>query len=755
MKNISVIIFAFILISQVINAQIRVEDKQGKSSNANYTYKQPRNCSPYAAMLLTEFKQKKSNKQLIEKFNLFEKDNRLVVSIFMKVTAEFDNSYLQGLDIHINTQSDNIYTALIPIENLERLFTITGIEYIEIAHKVKPKLDEARAKTWVDWVHSGTDLSHSYTGEGVIVGIIDNGFDYTHPTFFNSDNTEYRISRVWEQSESGTPPSGRIYGNELIGQSDILNDGYSTTTESHGTHVAGIAAGSGSVLSTYKGVAFNSELVLVHYDGIDPFIADGIDYIFDYANSIGKPAVINMSLGTHYGPHDGTSLFDQMCDGIVGEGKILVGAAGNEGSDKLHLNYDLSSDETIFSFIEFPSNFSHPNAGSTFIDIWGEVGDDLTVSINIYNIDDSEFEDYTDYISTSTDGEYNFNLLDEDPSNSDECPVFIAVEHSNSQNSKPHIYIEFDNTDQDEVGDIYDYILLEINGTNTSFNAWCSNAGEAVFTNKGESIPVIDGNNNLTVGEIGGTSNSIITVGAYTSKNEYTDYQDIIHQIDFYTEVGEIAPFSSLGPTADGRTKPDITAPGNVIVSSINSFDTEYTSDSEYVVAGLTDGTNDWWFATMEGTSMASPMVTGIVALWLEADPTLTPTEVKQVMQNHAWTDIYTGSVPNNTWGYGKIDAHETIKAIEIATGIDDHMILKDFTLYPNPSNGQFTIIVNDETKSNLQIFDISGKLVYTEHITTNGNRKNINIPNLINGIYILKLSNNNHAIISKLVINR
>ena len=239
------------------------------------------------------------------------------------------------------------------------------------------------------------------------------------------------------------------------------------------------------------------------------------------------------------------------------------------------------------------------------------------------------------------------------------------VTSSSEFNNKPRVFIQLQNKTND-------YVILSSYGFSGQINAWNYGRGKgAAFSTKGK-IWTISGDNNCTIDEIGGTGKNIITVGAYTSKNSYTDFLGNPHIIDFYTDYWEIAPFSSLGPTTDGRIKPNITAPGNVIVSSVNSFDTKYNSLNKDVVTGLTDGTNEWWFAIMSGTSMASPIATGIIALWLEADPTLTTSQIKEYLQSNSWTDTYTGTVPNNTWGWGKIDAHETIKKILISETLHD-----------------------------------------------------------------------------------
>jgi len=346
MRKIFILISLLFAFANLTNAQISSKTKQ--ATKAYNVYQHPKNCSPYTAMLVSDYKQKKGDTYLKERFNLSQKNGKLYVSSFLKVKESVDIQKMTTMGIVLNSKSGAIYTALIPIENLEPLFSVKGVEYVDIAQKVEMKLDNARTLTSVNEVHAGTNLSQAYTGEGVIVGIIDGGFDYTHPTFYNSGGSEYRISRVWNQKEEGNYPTGLEYGNELIGKTAILAAKHDGLGEgSHGTHVAGIAGGSGSVSSAYKGVAYGSELVLVPTDMSTKGIADGIYYILDYAASVDKPAVVNISIGGHSGPHDGTSTFDQWCEGIVGEGAILVGAAGNEGSDNLHLDYQLGNDEII------------------------------------------------------------------------------------------------------------------------------------------------------------------------------------------------------------------------------------------------------------------------------------------------------------------------------------------------------------------------------------------------------------------------
>lgn len=614
--------------------------------------------SPYTALLILELRQINYSKDsaifgdICKKYKLIEKNGIYYINSFIIASSNFKyNKYniLRKID-----SDEEISTALIPINNIEQIANDENLSYLQIGEPAKLMLDEAIKATWVDSVHQGNGLPQSYFGDGVVVGIIDNGFDYTHPTFYDTLGSTFRIKRVWEQEATiGTPPTGYNYGRELVGQSSILAAQTSSSSHSHGTHVAGISAGGGvGTNGLYRGVAFKSDIVFVATTMQIPAIADGIEYIYNYATSVNKPCVINMSIGGHFGPHDGTSMFDQYCDQKTGAGRLLVGSAGNGGGDPLFINKTFTSTDTIlFSFVKFPASSLGTN-GQSVIEIWGVQNQNFKVSLNIFNTSNNSFEDYTPYYYANTSATHTDTLYDNDIF-SDECIVFTGSE-INPLNSKPHILLQVDNTDQD---DNYRWALVEIIAYNTQIQMW---ANSAIFVNNSYNSPMMAGSTNSTVGEIGGTGNSIITVGAYTTKNSYTDFYNNSHNIPVYVSNGSIAPFSSKGPTADGRTKPDITAPGNVIVSSVNSYDNTYTSTSVDVVTGVTNGTKTWWFATMQGTSMSSPMVTGIMALWLEAYPYLTPSQALVNIKSGAYIDSHTGSIPasgNNTWGWGKIDA--------------------------------------------------------------------------------------------------
>ena len=230
-------------------------------------------------------------------------------------------------------------------------------------------------------------------------GFVDSGFDVTHPAFRSSDNETLRIARFWNQ----------IDNKLLSNKENILAEGTDNEEQTHGTHVAGIAGGGyfGTIATSesttldtnpYYGVAYDADLVMVGSTLEDTDILNGIKYVFNYADSIDKPAVVNISLNTSYGPHDGTSLFDQAIDTMLGKGKILVGSIGNDAKNKTHASMELNNAETpVLTFFK-PSGY----AANTF-EVWGE-SDGFTVTVSLT---DSQGETVWSCTSNGTDQSFS------------------------------------------------------------------------------------------------------------------------------------------------------------------------------------------------------------------------------------------------------------------------------------------------------------------------------------------------------------
>ncbi|MDO5980903.1 S8 family serine peptidase [Flavivirga spongiicola] len=673
------------------------------------------------------------NKEYIRKNN----SNYINTALILNSGCSIED--INDLPILINTGNKNTLTALIPVNSFELVSKSPCIKKIDIGNSFGNSLDEARDLTNVNLIHQGSGLSSSYDGSGVIIGVIDEGFDFTHPTF-RDELGNSRISRVWIQGDNtGSNPSGYNYGSEYIGGTQILAKQFDKENSSHGTHVAGIAAGSGfdGDNDNFKGIAFNSEIVFVSYYIPDDQIRantninviDALNYLVNYAKSVNKPLVINMSFGTHIGSHDGTSLLDQEIDNLVDKGIIIVGAAGNEGNRKIHASSNFGMESSKFYFIDNKNS-------EVLIDIWGDINSDFDVNFSVYNTASDEWIAISpDFISTQSTGQGQKSLVD--VSDNDKWNITYVTSHE--LNLKPRAFFRIDYS-EDLVSNDGDVFAIEIKAENTSINAWCTSPGYMSEFNNYGYLNVENGNNNITIREIGGTANKIITVGAFTSKNNYTDFLGINRNIPFFEELGEIAPFSSIGSTVDGRMKPDITAPGNAIASSVSSFDINFLDSSPTVVKGVTDGSLEWWYANLEGTSMASPIVTGIIALWLEARPSLTVDDVKAILDNTSTHDSYTGTSNNNIWGRGKIDAWLAMFLIEQSLDISEKETTKNVKIYPNPTQGSITIKTTFNYL-NFELYNLMGKKINEFIVTPEKTGYSIDLKGLQSGVYFLSAS--------------
>jgi subtilisin family serine protease len=660
------------------------------------------------------------------------------VSCMLKLhdTGDLDN--LRALGVQINTVLTSIITARVPVNQIEAVAALPNVERIEIAAKAYRTLNAARASANVNHVQNGIQLPEEtpFMGKDVIVGVIDGGFEYGHINFYDSTGTNLRVKRVWNQMASGTRPAGYTYGAEYATTANILAARYDDPSDTHATHVTGIAAGAYNKLN-YWGVAPEADIVMVamnYYDNSAEHVSliDGINYIYNYATSVNKPAVVNMSLGLHMGPHDGTSLFDIACDDMQGAGRLLVGAAGNEGDDTLHVSKTFAATDTLKTFVR-----SHGGMSYVDVNVWGEAGKNMKVQMVIFNTSQRKVLYATDFVDASQSNDRQFNLSS---SSGASGRVYISTEQYSS-NNRPSAYIQTDYNFRVNNGNVMGIRVISDEGA--TVHAWTFD-NVSYFTNNGlpDSYGWQDGDLDYSVGEIGGTGNKIISVGAYTSKNQYRPRGSSVYYPTGET-VNNIASFSSNGPTVDGRLKPDIAAPGTLLISSFNSMAVKsQNSDFYSSITNLqTIGGKDYYFGVMEGTSMSSPFVAGVLALWLQANPQLTPDDIRMIFSETAKSDTYTGTAPNNTWGYGKIDAWAGILNVLSTLTADENIVTQKLVYIKNPVENAAEIIFGYSDRDvNLYLMDMNGKLILHKQIPLLSENQSVTITetaNLPTGNYI------------------
>ena len=199
---------------------------------------------------------------------------------------------------------------------------------------------------------------------------------------------------------------------------------------------------------------------------------------------------------------------------------------------------------------------------------------------------------------------------------------------------------------------------------------------------------------------------------------------------------GQLAFFSSFGPTLDGRLKPSLSGPGVNVESSLSSF-----RDGSYNVTETVDfeGTT-YEFARLSGTSMSSPAVAGIVALMLEANPALSSDQVRTILEETAREDNNTGTLPEEgdpVWGHGKVTATAAIQAALALNAVEqsDPRAAR-FTAYPNPAQGETTLSgITPGTSWQAELRGFDGRLV--RRFAGTGNQS-LDLTNISEGLYVI-----------------
>jgi subtilisin family serine protease len=568
------------------------------------------------------------------------------VSAIIVLAAGQTPQDLAAYDVTVGTVSGDMLTAMIPVARFVELAESGVCATIDVGEKQNLMMDNARENLGIDQIHAGMNLPQGYDGSGVVVGIIDVGFEYCHPAFYDTTGTTLRVKRVWAHKDStGTAPAGYNYGSEYTTLSQMMTAGTDDTSATHGSHVASTAAGCGAPSgdgANYKGIAKGADIVLVPAILDDPHIMDAIQYIYSYAQSVSKPCVINMSFGSMVGPHDGTAVEDRFLSSFVAQHPdsiVLVASAGNSGNDQVHLEKHFSTEDTLLTTRLMYDLLQNKNG---MVDVWGDKN--FSVALTLVSTTTNQQVDFTGFFTTGIDTSFVVNLL----SNSNDtvsCRFYLS--QIDSINHRYNAAVRFGTIPS------YHQLILTVRcDTLATIHAWCNRVS---FNETSLVDGTVSGDSHYTVSGYGTNSDAVISVGSYATRLGYTTYQGYYYSGASAQEMGDISYFSSVGPTFDGRVKPDITAPGSMIVAACNRFD-----PMEIVYDTIEWNGQIEQYTALQGTSMSSPMVTGIVALWMQHNPSLGTDSVRAILHGTAHNDRFTGNcltTPNNTWGHGKVNA--------------------------------------------------------------------------------------------------
>lgn len=657
-------------------------------------------------------------------------------TVYVQLLVQYRDRMPELFGGSVLTQTPSVLAVRIPVNALQAFLQQETVISAEISQRFKRSMDESRKEIGADRVHNGQGVA-KLTGKGVIVGVYDTGIDTKHPDF--STESGSRILYLWDMSNDGKSPAKYPWGTEYTKADIDKGTALERDMDGHGTHVAGTAAGNGRGKAEMKGIAPEADMIIVKgvRDDEESSFADadiiaGCAYIFEKAQELGKPAVINLSLGSVLGPHDGTTALEIALSELVQPGKLIIAAAGNEGTLPIHAGTSYQAGENIGAYIspinvcEVFDNFCPdiPNIFVTAADVWSKGGTIDSVYISVYTPATATFL-----------GEVGIAMgdeIDNKPLNVNNNVVgYISVTTVNSPNNgDDNTFIRISNNGDESIAiDNYVWSYRFITKAPGQIDMW---AGIPVpQTNIPASFRVFGGNTDMTIGSPA-AAKKLISVGSYVTKNEWESKSG--KQSNGNLSLGVISTFSSKGPTRDGRIAPLLTAPGEVIFAAASSD--MYQDDK------LNRLSPDGMYYGIEGTSMATPHVAGTVALMLQARPTMTFEQVSDIIKEWSRKDERTGeNLPNNTWGYGKIDAYFYALQTTLTT-VDEENYSNNSSvkIYPNPAHDNVTISVPDGiTIHGIAITDIAGNRLI-EKGNTASFTTTLSSASLSNGIYGVRI---------------
>ncbi|MDF2693139.1 MAG: Ser-type protease [Labilithrix sp.] len=581
---------------------------------------------------------------------------------------------------------------------------------LEVAPPLHPLMD--RAGQWV--LAAKAREVRQADGKGAMVGVADTGLDVTHPEMRDAAGGS-RVAWLLDLSlepggihadleqkfgikdDSGKVVAGRVFSKQDI--DDLLvriDNGFCKESSGkkcapsdeigHGTHVAGIAAATGAKDGKYAGIAPAADIVFVRVtrgssDGIEnDDLVRAVQFMFDRSDADQRPMVVNLSLGSDFGPHDGSFLWEQAIAAQVGPdhpGHIVVAAAGNSGSiveTPIHQSVRV----TPGARMRVPIRTSGAESGSVQVWITLRRGADLKIGLDgpdgewiapveaghqsgkntndynagvIYgsNLENSPIPETSRGAVVVWQGKWPAGTYDITLEGAGMAELYMqGLGDAGLGGEHPAFFANGVREGTINLPATHPAII----GVGCTVNRprWESIAGADVALK----VPILDREGGLPIGR------------AITSQDALPSHRDLVD--------GEVCWFSSAGPTAAGVPKPEISAPGALVVSALSRTAKPGSPGSVFTSATcpLTKGGGtdkrclqiDDSHGIALGTSMSSPVVAGVVALLLQADPTLTQDKVMALLQ--AGAHRFRQPAPfEDQAGPGEVDALASLDALD------------------------------------------------------------------------------------------
>lgn len=631
----------------------------------------------------------------------------------------------------------------IPLDKVEQIAQLPEVKHITLEKEMKAMMDFARPACYVTDAQEGftfNEEQHSYDGSGVVVSLFDTGIDVNHINFKDADGNS-RVKRAWIYKNTSTPteykPDSRFNSIDKA-TTDNAN-------QTHGTHVAGIMGGSYKGAGKYStvnsasgtrqenvegnipfyGVATGSDLAFAGGPLTNANIINGVTRIIEYAESQNQPVVVNLSLGSTVGPHDGTDSYSQSLAALGKRGIICI-AAGNDGNNNMSICREVSKDNPIRTMFS-------DNTCKGIFEVWGEDDKPLRVGIGLLKIGTNE--------------------LTELGSVNDAGQSFAISANSNgafANSYKGSISVRSDLNNLNNRFNVYFNCSFEPSGTNPT--------ERVVFfvESENDSKAYVYGDSNVSFNsfgmagyEDGSPDNSIndsacaenlISIGSYTTRTSWgvLGYGPYSYNGGQGLTVGRISGFSSYGKNFKGEQLPMVAAPGAGIVSSYSRYYTRQLSGDSRMTAKVEDADGEvYYWANDQGTSMACPYVTGVVGMWLQACPTLTFEQVLEVIKKSSTYNSL--SMKDGRWGAGKINATAGLKYILTNYAAIGSVWEDDAQRLIVSGNGDFyDVTLAGEASFKVGVVDLQGRTVATAD--GRDGSATVDVSSLTKGVYVLTI---------------